>query len=342
MVKHLARTYEAGLERAKETRGDESVAQDLLAFLNQHNDSSRESSMLQDELHRMELKPLDSEIIGLAVDALDVARTTSDVFLRKYEERIVTLPKQYKGLTTSGKGSLDFYKKLGVHIVYGGHVGDADISYNRHATDNALLYSEPLSGSQTYLNALANLTDKDEAWAMRLAENGLIRIVVIDERVRAFVVEHGEEIRKTYESMHIAVVDTERKPEFGADGMLPAFKDKAWSYVAGGSDDPHFDPDFDLVVIHQGIIDKWWSDHSQGAVSDILKRLRTRDGSALGRFVVVTTGRGRPDNIPENAKVLAFSSIETFLFKRYPEKLNLVNSLMSILPGSPERKDEND
>ena len=53
-------------------------------------------------------------------------------------------------------------------------------------------------------------------------------------------------------------------------------------------------------------------------------------------YTVVTTGRGRPDNIPKWAKVLPFSSVETFLFRRYPEKMSLVNTVMSILPFSDD------
>lgn len=338
--RRLTEAYRVGLKRAAETMKYPKIAKDLLNDLDTQPCNSARScdSALLRELDAMAEESSESGVIEAAVQALDVARTTSDVFLRKYEERIVTLPPQYKGSVKSNDKPLDF-SRFGVQIAF---EGDADISYNRHSTDDAPLYSEPLSGSQSYLNALANLSGQDDQWAMRLAENGLLRIVVIDERVRAFVVEH-EEIRKTYESMHIAVVDTEKKPSFKPDGTsLPEFNGDAWNYVAGGCGDPHFDPDFDLVVIHQGIIDKWWSDHSQNAVKGILGKLRTRNGSPNGRFVVVTTGRGRPDNIPETAKVLAFSSIETFLFKRYPEKLNFVNSLMSILPGSTERNGDND
>ncbi len=338
--RRLTDAYRVGLKRAAETMRYPKIARELLNDLDtQPCISTRpcDSALLR-ELDAMATESAESGVIEAAVQVLDVARTTSDVFLRKYEERIVTLPPQYKESVKSNDKPLDF-SRFGVQIAF---EGEADISYNRHSTDDAPLYSEPLSGSQSYLNALANLSGQDNQWAMRLAENGLLRIVVIDERVRAFVVEH-EEIRKTYESMHIAVVDTEKKPSFMADGTsLPEFNDISWNYVAGGFGDAHFDPDFDLVVIHQGIIDKWWSDHSQNAVKGILGKLRARNGSPDGRFVVVTTGRGRPDNIPETAKVLAFSTIETFLFKRYPEKLNFVNSLMSILPGSTERNGDND
>ena len=374
----LKGVYKSGLERTRKDWGEHFIPKELLKELGDKHPEG--DSALLDELKAMEENPLESSIIESAAEALLVARTTSDVFLRKYEERIVTLPLQYKS-EVKKKSSLLSFKDIGVNIDYS--VSYGDISYNRHSTDSAPFYSEPLSGSQTYLNALSDLSNDDAKWAMRLAENGLLRIVIIDERVYAFIKDHGEEIIKTYESMHIAVVDTERPYDHLSKGTtsLPDFKD--WYYVAGGrhadnadkhseeQPDDHsqsaadgdkvgiasachddsnfdydFDYDFDLVIIHQGIIDKWWPDkHNKSDVEGILDDLRTRNSAhqnAPNRFVVVTTGRGRPDNIPDNEKVLAFSMIEAFLFKRYPEKLNLVNSIMNILPGSAERNYNND
>ncbi len=334
----MTKMYRIALERAKGTMEDRIVVEDLLSLVNHSpcNAWDRNMSYLSRELSSMAEEPLKSTALKLASEALDVARTTSDVFLRKYEERISTLPQQYKGSGTPKEAAPDF-TSFGVKITYGENGQEFDISYNRHATDGASLYSEPLSGSQSYLNALSNLSDDDSQWAMRLAENGLLRIAIIDERVRAFIAEHGDDIKKTYASMHIAVVDTEQKPNFNPEETTFPDLTKLPFVVRNASD-----TDYDLVVIHQGVIDKWWPNkHDRKDVSKILSSLRESGKTGQSRFVAVTTGRGRPDNIPDNEKVLAFSSVEAFLFKRYPEKLNLVNSLMSILPGSPERNDDN-
>lgn len=338
---HLLGVYRESLNRSMNSSA-RPFAIELLKGLDVVQDKAGNgvNSRLCQALDDLAKTPPETTILGEAVKALDVARTTSDVFLRKYEERISTLPSQYsqcKRMEQPKKPKLDF-GAFGVDVICDDRGTVADISYNRHATDGAPLYSEPLSGSQTYLNALSNMSDDDSQWAMRLAENGLVRIAIIDERVRAFIAEHGDDITKTYASMHIAVVDTEKKPDFNQEKAALPDLTKLPFVVRNASD-----ADFDLVVIHQGIIDKWWPNkHGQKEVSDILSSIRKSGENEHGRFVVVTTGRGRPDNIPETAKVLAFSSIEAFLFKRYPEKLNLVNSLMSILPGSPERNDDHD
>ena len=340
--------WRAGLESREEIHSESLIP--LLEFVRDDTHSAQIPSGLMDVLSDVKdcslpwkaLTGSHSLLLDMATRALETARTTSEVFLRKYEERITTLPRQYRGIGLPEEPVLPF-DSFGVSITFA--EAKSDISYLRHSIDDSALYSEPLSGAQCYLNALSNLSKADSQWAMRLAENGLLRIVVIDERVRKFIVDHGKEIKKTYEAMCIAVVDTEKKPELGLDvSSIPDFNDcEKWKYVAGNPTDPKFAGDFDLVIIHQGIIDKWWpSKHNKKDVATILNVLRHPKDASQSRFVVVTTGRGRPDNIPETAKVLAFSSIEAFLFKRYPEKLNLVNSLMNILPGSPERNDDND
>ena len=86
---------------------------------------------------------------------------------------------------------------------------------------------------------------------------------------------------------------------------------------------------FDILIIHQGLIDKWLGNahHSKCCVGVFLEILKE-----YIKYVVITTGRGTPANIPSTARVLPFSTIESTLFKMYPEKLVLVDTVMNILP----------
>lgn len=332
--------WRTGLEQVKMEHPND-VLPPLRHFLQSEVAMPTVPGELLDALSEMANHSSSSKAFDVATKALAAARSTSEVFLRKYEERISTLPRQYKGIGAPERPILPF-GSFGVSISYQDSKEKPDISYLRHSTDDADLYSEPLSGAQTYLNALSNLSSTDTQWAMRLAENGLLRVVIIDERVRAFISDHGEEIKKTYASMHIAVVDTEKSPAFNSEKL--EFPDlETLTFAVRNVKDK----EFDLVIVHQGIIDKWWpNQHDKTSVEKLLDDLRNPGGasapSSWPRFVVVTTGRGRPDNIPDTAKVLAFSSIEACLFKRYPEKINLINTLMNILPGSPERNENND
>ena len=86
---------------------------------------------------------------------------------------------------------------------------------------------------------------------------------------------------------------------------------------------------FEILIIHQGIIDKWLpgASHDKKKVGEFLKSLQK-----IFRYVVITTGRGMPANIPDFGRVLPFSTIQTTLFRQYPEKLILTDAVMNLLP----------
>lgn len=341
----LSKVYEAGLARAETTLlYPEVVSMAREGLEDPSKDALRKG--IDEVLLAMSADTEDNVLVRRASGALEVAQTTSDVFLRKYEERIATLPDTYKVLFSKRESGLPQFPDINVNLVGGDFTGQPDVSYNRHNTDNALLYSEPISGSQSYLSALANVKNGDYGLAMRLAESGLLRILILDERVYDFILRREEVMSPVYASMHISVADTRNCPLMG-DGEQVSGNDDlnvrrgkelvstSIKYVAHAAGDDKYD----VLIIHQGIIDKWWAPHSKDEVADVLRGIRKRD---IARFVVITTGRGRPDNIPDNEKVLPFSAIEAFLFRRYPEKMTLVNSVMSILPYEAERSLAND
>ena len=81
-----------------------------------------------------------------------------------------------------------------------------------------------------------------------------------------------------------------------------------------------------------GVIDKLLSRHEdKNRVEDFIQYLKR----SL-RYVVVTTGRGMPSNLPDSARVLPFSVVESTLFKKYPEKMILVDTIMNVLPARQE------
>ena len=86
---------------------------------------------------------------------------------------------------------------------------------------------------------------------------------------------------------------------------------------------------WDILIIHQGVIDKWFSRHSKTEVGKLIGNLQNKV-----MYPVITSGRGRPDNIPEHIKVLPFSVIESTLFSSCPEKILLTSTIMNLLPLS--------
>ena len=294
------------------------------------------------------------------VESLNSMFLASDVYLRKYEERIATLPEAYKhdGTNRGRKGydsdNVESVQAIADTLLGRSLVDESNcrvIKYSRH--DHSMpengIYSEALSGSQSYLNALSRLvyaSGKDKtgeryASVARLLENAFLRILIIDERVMNFVEERrSDEMRKTLIDMGIWVADVVNE---GVAKASSEVKDELYQFhhpkdvsKLMDSDHSHYvdikPGQFDILVIHQGIIDKWWERHDEARVKEILEDLRL----SIPR-VVVTTGRGRPENIPADEKVLPFSVIESSLFKRYPEKLIFVNTIMNLLPYGTDK-----
>ncbi|MBE6395465.1 MAG: class I SAM-dependent methyltransferase [Lentisphaerae bacterium] len=285
-------------------------------------------------------------------------------FLAKYEERIVTLPRSF-GVTKrtprsdktpivwKRRGENDGEKVLSVLFSSNRSAaeeflenGEGGLCYWRHGDDeftqkpgdeeskiDKALYFEPLSGSQSYLNSISALQQKIDCLATKqsddrlsvvremtgMVENALLRVLVIDERATKFLKDH----RDVAEILKRAGV---RACDENNTGVAD-FRNSRFELAIDA--ETILATDFDIVIIHQGIIDKILKeDNSQSDVGDFLKTLQQHI-----RYVVITTGRGTPSNIPPTARVLPFSIIEKTLFKRYPEKLLLVDTVMNILPN---------
>ena len=317
------------------------------------------------------------------VNNMSAAYREADVMLRKYEERIVSLPAFLSDDTKSDKHSelsaadqsigseeVDFKHKiedevdgLGVKLFYGQCEEPWDgraIVLERHAksddyNNDKMLYLEPLSGTQSYLYELMQLPEDDSAVRMltKIYETGLSRVLIADERVSKFLRSRPDEI-KTLCRMGVWCVD---ETKFGAstkinekappiemiDSLIELNKDafeKLISDVVNNRLPPQMNLisnnvrnreqlKFDILIIHQGLIDKWLpqSGTSSEKVSSFIRALRH-----YVPYVVITTGRGTPANIPDSARILPFPVLETTLFKKYPEKMVLVDTIMNILP----------
>ena len=329
-----------------------------------------------------ELKPSNNEIsvdFAASVNSLlqkhpidDFIRYVESVFentkklFKQYEEQIVTLPAGYKvDIRNSGdEGRNETDSSLGVKIQYKASDVEKDtdglswIAYRRHdcslSVDNKskVEYVEPLSGTQTYLSQLTKVKD-NLGLQMRLIENGLMRILVLDERVAKFLREHQKEVGPHYKAMNINVVDHEWVVAGGKNPPPEGFY-KKFTYVhkealklfvksedsndgkkgQNKSTEENLDSrlamfdDVDILIVHQGILDKWYPEFKNpNDMSKLLKGLKK-----LVKYVVVTTGRGTPENIPEEAHLLPFAVVESTLFKKYPEKLILTDTIMNVLP----------
>jgi len=77
----------------------------------------------------------------------------------------------------------------------------------------------------------------------------------------------------------------------------------------------------DFLIIHQTI---WESLSEKDSIRNILL---LKDYIP---FIIITSGRGKPHNLPKGSKFLPFSDVEFFLLKDYPEKFLFLKIIMSI------------
>lgn len=313
-------------------------------------------------------------------------------FLSKYAEKIATLPKGF----SIGKSKSDFncdWQDANI-FSWDSKANRKVLRYWRHETTKNKeydVYLEGLSGTQSYLSTLEKIGNNDYPLIARLAENALIRILIIDERVSEFLEKHNTMLSR-FNNMGIFVVN-DKKVDAELELIDKEENEKVDEEGNGKVDtevnlkdesEENFDicdvttnsfvnlsanvinnirnnfkiyknpkaalrktlkrsqellhDQFDAIIIHQGIIDKWITGASQdkkkvAAFIGILK--------SVFSYVVITTGRGTPANIPNSARVLPFSTIQTTLFKQYPEKMILTDAIMNILPVKPEKGEPN-
>lgn len=302
---------------------------------------------------------LSSNLTGFSEFLQNVILTQAESFLSKYEERFVTLPKSF-GTTPPPKAwkKNEDWESAKVSLLFTSDdetrngFGHSCLAYWRHYTfvprdpkrekdepaykklvaNQNRLYLEPLSGAQSYLNTIIALgrTFRDDPLSghrllTSLIETGLQRVLIIDERVSKFLQDHVD-VKLTFDHIGVsAMCDT-------TDDVIKLFK--AYKPDDDGSSIPAKSSvlDYEIVIIHMGIIDKLLPHHeSKEAVEGFVKYLKR----SL-RYVVVTTGRGTPSNLPDDSRVLPFSVVESTMFKKYPEKMILVANVMNVLPVNKE------
>ena len=248
------------------------------------------------------------------------------------------------------------------------HILGCSFCYLRHREEKRECigngYLEALSGAQSGMNAMLlfvddvrrikemeengsqtvdiRLKNKMMRFATGLIENAMSRVLIIDERVKKFMNDH-DEVRNMLNGLGIAVLDHKDdiaiKMLSGDESLLSEILGRNVESSNSNSlkenhktgPEHNYVPkvkDFEIVVVHQGVIDKLLKGHEdKDKVRALLKSL-----IAKMRYVVITTGRGTPANIPEEARVLPYSVIENTLLKRYPEKRILVDTIMNVLP----------
>jgi hypothetical protein len=199
---------------------------------------------------------------------------------------------------------------------------------NKFVRQKKFIYQENLSGNSIHFSILHNVLtgnkkEKKAELLFNLIENGLVKIVVADERIADYA-SHLDFLPK-YKFGGITVLKgiqglielaDEAVTNFYSSKELATFKD-----LKGDASRNKYD----IFIIHQGILDK--TGLTPGKIEEEIDRWKREYFS----MVVVTSGRGTPATIPKNARFIPFSALESTLLTSDISKLTLVKVIYKSL-----------
>jgi len=294
----------------------------------------------------------------------DWARHAEHFNQRVSEVKVNVFATEGGAVTSINQLPIDDHQK---HLFYDRHRGLRDTfqNYLLQNDDWSYLLLEKHSPDFTTLFSPKFPVNSDDIWELpwELAEAGLIRIVVIDERAAEFSMDtlSGAPGDIMYGLMQ--ELSAQALPEnlmtrkwhlawaakiwicthFGLDGEpmplhhriadmesdFPFFKIKvgsdqiSYNYSVAG--EQQYSLQADAVLIHQGILDEWRTKIVGFDQKAFLDRLRN-----YFPFVIVESGRGIPPTLSENEKFLPFSLLQHNVLGENVGKFGLTRVLMSL------------
>lgn len=223
---------------------------------------------------------------------------------------------------------------------YYGQSGKWQPEYGGH---QHVFYGEGLSGALSYWSTLVEaVADMCLARSIRfilsLTEQALLRTYLVDERVQDWYGGLNTEMAGSLIQQRVFVAflgsptqyNQRKKPghnlyatvNVSAQGIVARFSDNDIMKLITTT--RPIRNKLDLLVIHQGILDKW-KPSGAGLAQAMLE---WKDSVP---FLVITSGRGVPSNLPPGVKFLPYSAVESCINGAYFEKLTLVRQVNSII-----------
>lgn len=220
-----------------------------------------------------------------------------------------------------------------------------------------LYYSENLSGALSYFNQFFNsrteIKNKDDykskIFFLKLAEQALFRIGILDERFQEWWINLPLKRAGSLLQSRVNSIYLEDQNKYGQKGFprnrfysiikkvkegepfkIYSITDEYYkSLSVSGSSKlwPKNQSGIDMLLIHQGILDKWKEENKT-------KEKLTREILDLKEtipFILITSGRGKPENLPGGIKYLGFSGLEACMAGSYFERLTLLRQAMILI-----------
>ncbi len=273
-------------------------------------------------------------------------KTQKDVGIyRKYEEFIETLPVNFQADLKEKAGWEKVIEEIKPDRGQDSVKDNATFKYERHGSEGkeVVEYYESISGSQVYFALLYNIPQEEytqKKTIYHLLENSMMRYVIVDERLCRFVynnqtpsdrIDKFHNLRIYVPSVITGVIS--ENPHFQFQILNTSIGNKLIIPKGGGNfsyqytkEGKEINSDFDVLIIHQGILDKIFKNHYEKS-NEFLQRAKNSIP-----IVAITSGRGSgsPSKLCEDTKFLPFSNIESYLMKEYPEKFLLTQVIAKI------------
>ena len=228
-------------------------------------------------------------------------------------------------------------------ITYG-KVESPLISFSRHEpfattplyNNFSFLYSQGYSGSQFQYNIIIPSTDNFNQYykTMLFVENALFKKLIFDERFQNFYTSQTKKVKqklicsglfpvkeiksifkfdegegivleKENNNFKMKIEDIEKVMKKNNNDLHPEIYNGNYLY---------------LLIIHQGILDK---------IKENPRKLILNLKDTFP-FIQITSGRGKPENVPKGEKFIEFSNIEQVM-KEYPEDLILTKIAFKVI-----------
>jgi len=233
-------------------------------------------------------------------------------------------------------GYIDATVNNELHIDFARHEPLALSGQNK----DKFLYSQGYSGSQFQYNIIIPSTDNFNQYykTMLFVENALFKKMIFDERFQNFYTSQTKKVKQKLICsglIPVKEIKTKVKTIFNFDkgeGIVLKKENKKNNNfkiekgdiktIMGELHPEIYNGNYlYLLIIHQGILDKIKEENPRKLILDL------KDSFP---FIQITSGRGKPENVPKGEKFIEFSNIEQVM-KEYPEDLILTKIAFKVI-----------
>lgn len=206
---------------------------------------------------------------------------------------------------------------------------------------SAPIYSENLSGTLSqWVSIETTLKNPTSSRALghflSLVETAIIRIGIADERFQEWWSKLSKREAGFLMQQRLIATFWEKHGQYAQSSPPshnlwakydPNTGEISWSQDGGEVLWAEGQRGIDLLIVHQGILDEWQSANVHQYTQRVL------NWKNYIPYIVVTSGRGRPENVPFGVRFLPFAGVEACMVGANFNKMNLLRQIAVIREG---------